>query len=470
MKRIIIRDHTIIPPFDETARDLRILNRPLWVLQRDLLSKYCRGAQPEEVDSLAEILPTREPLLVHRDNLFFNEALIDTFITEAQATGRACQIAFSTADRAIAKHALPLSDCIRREGDVYVGDLYYFPNGVDDEPMPLIIDTLAREMGYYNIPQYMAYDHGELVFHVPLRVFLSIESWIHVFIANSPFGVFSWGRAHEQLVEESWKEKLAVSLTSFWEKLNPLAPRWRNHFLSSSRLVKVGKNCSIDPTAIIHGPTVIGNNVTIGAGVVITNSVIGDNVTIMQGCQVMLSVVSNKCYLPWNAALFMTTLMENSMVAQLSCLQLCVVGRNTFIGAGNIFTDFDLLNKPLQTFHRRRNAEKPELENIDMPVIGAAIGHNVKIGSGFVFYPGRMVGSNTTLIYAEPATAVARNVNVRYDSSEIVQSDENEQTVYVWPKPYNPMHTADRRMSAFEHETLEMSLRQRSDMVQRRMR
>lgn len=81
-----------------------------------------------------------------------------------------------------------------------------------------------------------------------------------------------------------------MSLTTLVDKLNPFSPRWRNHFLSSSRLVTIGKNCSIDPTATIHGPTIIGDNVTIGAGVaLITNSLIGKNVTIIWGSQVMLS-------------------------------------------------------------------------------------------------------------------------------------------------------------------------------------
>ncbi len=73
MKRIVIRDRTAIPPFGEPARDLRILNKPLWLLQRDLLAYHCRGAL--EVDSLSEIPRDREELLVHRDNLFFNDLL-----------------------------------------------------------------------------------------------------------------------------------------------------------------------------------------------------------------------------------------------------------------------------------------------------------------------------------------------------------------------------------------------------------
>jgi UDP-N-acetylglucosamine diphosphorylase / glucose-1-phosphate thymidylyltransferase / UDP-N-acetylgalactosamine diphosphorylase / glucosamine-1-phosphate N-acetyltransferase / galactosamine-1-phosphate N-acetyltransferase len=455
MKRIIIRERTVIPPFGEPARDLRILNKPLWLLQRDLLSQYCRGAL--EVDALDEIPADSEELLVHRDNLFFNEHLIRAFIEQARATGHACQIAFSRDDRSITRHALHLQEGIRQLGNLYVADLFYYPQGVVEETQPLVIDTQPREMGYYHIPSYMA-NKGDLVFQVPLRAFLSIENWVHVFLANSPFGVFAMGRAHEQLVEDRWQEKVAVSLATIADKLNPFAPRWRNHFLASSRLVKIGKNCSIDPTAVIHGPTVIGNNVSIGAGVTITNSLIGDNVTIQQGAQVMLSVISDRCFLPWNAAIFMTTLMDNTMIAQLSCLQMCVVGRNTFIGAGNIFTDFHLLNRPLQTYHKRKNADRAILEEVGLPVIGSAVGHNVKIGSGFVFYPARMIGSNTTLIYAAADTVVGHNINAPLDTQP-EQDDDNEatRTVYLWPHQIDEPTPGDPTKSPIEPFSLSSS-------------
>jgi len=457
MKRIVIRERTIIPPFGEPARDLRILNKPLWLLQRDLLAHHCRGAL--EVDSLSEIPRDREELLVHRDNLFFNDRLIDTFIAQARASGHACQIAFAREDKAITTHALRLQDGIQLDPqhNVYVADMFYYPNGVTEEAQPLIIDTDPREMGYYHIPSYMAPNQGDLIFQVPKRAFLSIESWVHVFLANSPFGVFSWGRIQEELAETSWKEKLAVSFSTLRHKLNPFDPPWRNHFLASSRLVKIGKNCSIDPTATIHGPAVIGDNVSIGAGVVITNSLIGKNVTIMQGSQVMLSVVSDRCYLPWNAGIFMTTLMENSMVAQLSCLQMCVVGRNTFIGAGNIFTDFDLQNKPLQTFHKRKDADEARLEEVGMPVLGSAVGHNVKIGSGFVIYPARMIGSNTTLIYSDQESVVGRNVRhiANADDMEVDESGEPVRTIYRWPHRLDPY---DRSASVEQIESIQMAL------------
>jgi acetyltransferase-like isoleucine patch superfamily enzyme len=473
MERITIRDYTHIAPFSEPARDLRILNKPLWLMQRDLLKAHCKGSF--EIDSIAELneqVPvSAQELLVHRDNLFFNAALIDDFITRARASGRACQIAFHATnpetgqlgDRMIERHALQVSEgIVRRDqvsyldgttvrnGSVHLAELYYFPPGDRREPMPLIVKTDSQEMGYYHIPSYMAHK-GDLVYEIPLRALLSVEHWVHVFMANVVSGVFSWAaqqdtrmskarlRTIRHWTTEDWRvlpDKLSLSVTALWEKINPLSEKWRDHFLACSKLVKVGKNCSIDPTAIIHGPTVIGDNVYIGPGVVIANSLIGSNVNIMQGSQVMLSVVSDRCFLPFNAGLFMTTLMENTMVAQNSTLQLCVVGRNTFIGANNCFTDFNLQHEPIKVIHNGRPVE------VNLPVLGSAVGHNVKIGSGFVVYPGRMIESNAVIIF-EQEQGLIRSTVRGHDLDDIdVESGEPRRIVYHWPNVYRDPGTA----------------------------
>ena len=115
MRKIIIRDRTKIPPFNEPARELRVINKPLWLHQRDVLAPYC--SLELEVSSLDELPPSDEPLLVYRDNLYFDESFIDAFISEARASGRARQVAFTPDDRAIVRHALPLQDAIHRQDD-----------------------------------------------------------------------------------------------------------------------------------------------------------------------------------------------------------------------------------------------------------------------------------------------------------------------------------------------------------------
>ncbi|NTW00636.1 MAG: multidrug transporter, partial [Oscillochloris sp.] len=399
-------------------------------------------------------------------NLFFNAALIDTFMAQAKASGRPCQIAFRASDESrsikgdasIEKHALQLcSQIIRHDnatyiydgkeqrGSVHVADLYYYPAGKRDTPMPLVIDTISREMGYYHIPSYMATNKGDLTYQIPIRAFLVVESWLHVLMANVIMGVFSlaaeqdWRMEQARLInifkwtKHDWNlfpSKVRFLLKALWEKVNPLEDQWRNHFLASRSLVRVGKRCSIDPTAVIHGPTIIGDDVYIGPGVVITNSIIGSNVNVMQGSQIMMSVVSDRCFLPFNAGLFMTTLMENSMVAQNTTLQFCLLGRNTFIGANNVFTDFNLQGEPIKLVH------KGQLTEINLPVLGSAVGHNCKIGSGFVVYPGRMIQSNAVIIFDNEKNLIRKTVP-GHDLDDIDQeTGEPRRIVYHWPNVY----------------------------------
>jgi carbonic anhydrase/acetyltransferase-like protein (isoleucine patch superfamily) len=138
---------------------------------------------------------------------------------------------------------------------------------------------------------------------------------------------------------------------------------------------------------------------------VIGNCVIGDNVNISQGCQLMLSVVGAGSFLPFRAALFESVLMENCIVAQNTCLQMCVVGRGSFVGAGNTFTDFNLVSqKPLRSHYAG------ELEETGMTVLGGAVGHNVRIGSGMIVFPARMIESDVVLVASTDRNIISKNV------------------------------------------------------------
>ena len=450
MKKIIITDKTLIPPFNEPARDLRILNKPLWLLQRDVLSRYC--FQEEEVDDFSEITDTENELLVYRDNLYFDEHLLAAFLESAKVNAKqgnkASRIAFAPDDAAITTHAVHLQEGIRKEEDVYVADLWYFPKGITTQVEPVVIDTLAREIGYYHVPTYMADRSGDLGYQVPLRPFLSIENWVHLFVANTPFGVIAQGARVEASLEQPLP-LVRILVRSLVE---------RKQFLSSSAMVQVGQNAHIDPTAIIQGPAAIGDNVTIEAGAVVTNSVIGSNVTVGQGAQVMASVVSDGCYLPFRAAIFMTTLMESAMVAQNTCLQLCVIGRNTFIGAGNTFTDFNLLGKAIRTMH------KGKLQEVGLPVLGGCVGHNCRIGSGLIVYPARMIESDVVIFALPERRIIAKNVSFE-------ESDHHDWPGELHQPQYRPEQVlatlGPRRPQVHVQEQVETRLSTERTMIER---
>jgi len=382
MLKLILKAPAPIHPFCEPARDLRIQNTPLWLWQRQLLAPYCDREQ--EVEDVSQAPSTGQPTLAYRDNLFFDAQFIEAFISEARKRNVAVRAAFSADDPAFREHALPLATSYTHLNDVFVADLWYYPRGPVRDAEPLVIDLQAREIGYYHVPTYMADKSGDLVFQVPRRALLAIDSWVHVVMADIVFGLFARGARFEYRLQHDLGFRLGILARAMYQG---------RHVLECSELVRIGRNCTIDPTVVIHGPATIGDNVTINAGVVIDNCIIGNNVNISQGAQLMLSVIGDGAFLPFRSSLFMTTVMENSMIAQNTCMQLCVVGRNTFVGAGSTFTDYNLVSIPL----RARNGHG-SLGPSNRPVMGAAIGHNCRLGSGLIVFPSRTIESDVVVV------------------------------------------------------------------------
>lgn len=400
MLKIILHAPNHISPFCEPARELRIQNSPLWLHQRNLFAPYV--TREMELKQGERMQPVREPTIVYRDNLFFDEFYIQAFMAEAQKRNRPVRAAFRADDPAFREHALPLSNSYTPAGSLYLADLWYYPNGPMAGAEPLVIDMQAREIGYYHVPTYMADQSGDLVFQVPLRAMIAIDSWVHVFIADMVFSQFARGARFEKRLKEDLGFKMKIIGKAIYEG---------RQVLECSELVKIGKGCVIDPSAVIHGPTIIGDNVTINAGAVIENCVIGNNVNVSQDVQLMLSVIGDGAFLPFRTAMFMTTVMENSMVAQNTCLQMCVIGRNTFIGAGSTWTDYNLIPIPMRARDGNGN-----LSLSNRPVLGGCVGHNCRIGSGMIIYPARTIESDVVLAASHDRRVIDRDIT--FDQSD----------------------------------------------------
>ncbi len=414
MLKIILHAHNQIMPFCESARELRIQNTPLWLHQRNLLAPYV--TREMELKQGERLQPVHEPTIVYRDNLFFDEYYINEFMEQAIKSNRPVRAAFRADDPAFREHALPLSTSYTPAGSLYLADLWYYPNGPMAGVEPLVIDMQAREIGYYHVPTYMADQSGDLVFQVPLRAMLAIDSWVHVFIADMVFSQFARGARFEKRLNEDVGFKIKILGKAIYEG---------RQVLESSELVKVGKGCIIDPSAVIHGPTIIGDNVTINAGAVIENCVIGNNVNISQDVQLMLSVIGDGAFLPFRTALFMTTLMENAMVAQNTCLQMCVIGRNTFIGAGSTWTDYNLIPAPIRA---RDGNGKLSISN--RPVIGGCVGHNCRIGSGMIIYPARTIESDVVLAASLERRVIDHDITFEQSDHHTLKLAHLHQTPY----------------------------------------
>ncbi len=449
MRNFVITDNRLLSPFNEPARNLTVIGSDgipatLHIHQKEVTDRCLKEPCPVEEDltgimDLESVLQQERPgvrgddsVFVYRDNLYFDEPFLDYFLQAARSLGQPCQAVLPADDPAWAKYTVPLSSLQLIEPisgpNYYPIQMWYFPQGWADQDawVPVAIPSDAIEKGYYNIPDSMTnikldiagnsgnqrsgqqHSSGgmrreqDLTHYLSERTCVLIESWVHLFNAAVPLGVFSIGSRFEEYARHHNLFAIRLLLRSILEQ---------KQILSSSHVVKVGAGTDIHPSAVILGPTTIGRNCSIGPGVVIDNCAIGDNVTIAQGCQLMLSVVGYNAFLPFRSALFMTLLMENTIVAQNTCLQMCVIGRNSFIGAGSTFTDFNLLPSPIKALNYAG-----QLEDIRQPVIGGCVGHNCRLGAGMVVYPARTIESDVILVASPERRVVVKNIS--YEQSD----------------------------------------------------
>jgi carbonic anhydrase/acetyltransferase-like protein (isoleucine patch superfamily) len=410
MLRYVIEDLNLVPPFNEPASLLTIGLRPLKIHHEEVFIRVFKQAMEtgQTLQSREDVRRVTGQAVVYRDNLWFDDEFLQYFMDRAWNSKRACRAAFYADDPAFRTYVLPLATHFEASRDaagkaIYLLDLWFFPNGYTDDILPIPVPSDAAELGFYSVPDFMTMEQGDLTHYAPMRAVISIESWVHVYFASVIFGQFGRAARFDRRV----KEHNLFSIKLLWR-----AVLEQKHLLSSSEVIHVGKNTTIHSTAVITGPAYIGDNCDIGPGVFIDNCSIGDNVTIDDGCVLMMSSVANGCFLPFRTALYLTSVMENTIIAQNTCLQMCAIGRNSFVGAGNTFTDFNLLEQKAI----RATTLDGKLQEVGQVVLGSAVGHNCRIGSGMVVFPGRMIESDVVLVASPDRRVIARNVS--YEESD----------------------------------------------------
>ncbi len=399
MRKIVIRKPTPIDPFNEPARALRVLNKPLWQWQQDLLAPYVDDQLMVDDPRNAP----RDPVetLVHSENLWFDQSFLDAFLKEARTRHRPARAAFQTDDQCYLQHGLRnISKSYTPRADLYYVDLWYFPSGLADQAEAVVVPPEAVKIPFRHPPITTPGQpsHTQSEWYLPQRAVCAIDSWVHLLYANIIFGVFSQA------------QRTAVATGSFNPQAAFLSIVERKPTYSTSAFVQIGKDCQIDPSAVIRGPCVIGDNVTIGPGVFVSRSIVGSNAVLAGSNHVDLCVLSDSCFFPFGASATMTVFMEGSAAGHGTSMELSVVGRDTVIGTGTIFADYNILPIPLKASSDHR------LTEIGLPMLGACIGHNCRIGSGLVFFPGRTVESDVVLVASATRRVIAKNIS--YEESD----------------------------------------------------
>jgi acetyltransferase-like isoleucine patch superfamily enzyme len=111
---------------------------------------------------------------------------------------------------------------------------------------------------------------------------------------------------------------------------------------------------------------------------------------------------------------------------------MCVVGRNTFIGAGSTFTDYNLIPAPIRAI-----GGDGQLHPSNRPVMGGCVGHNCRIGAGMLVYPARTIESDVVLAASKERRVIDRDI--RFEDSD----HHRMKAAYMHQTPYHRREQAD---------------------------
>ena len=158
-----------------------------------------------------------------------------------------------------------------------------------------------------------------------------------------------------------------------------------------------GMNCSIDVNTIINGIVTLGDNVTIGANCIISNTTIGDNVVIEPHSIIEHATIHNNVNIgPFARIRPHTTLLDNSKIGNfvetkkstigtgskvnhLSYIGDSTIGEQVNIGAGTITCNYDGVHK-----HHTTIKDRAFIGSNSALVAPVTIGKNALVGAGSV--------------------------------------------------------------------------------------
>lgn len=402
MRRYVLQTDQIIDPFESPAARLAVLNKTVLEHQEEVFRDLKIKEKPVFISSLEEITLSTSQTLVYRDDIYFNKELVLEFLEKAAAVGKPARLAFLDTDPCFSAHACYPQHSMEHVGNLYMGDFFFFPEGVKDRDLmpvmrdfiPVIIDTESISLSCFSSPS-LESGSGQrqsnnppsevppLQLQVPRLSYIAIKHWTQLLFAN-----FTWGM-HRQMRE----------LSSGLENQN-VALRKKRPYLSKRRgPIHIGKDCQIDSTATIIGPTTIGDGVFIGPNVTIMAGYIGDHAVLEPSCTIWFGVLGTRSSLLTNRNLVMSCVMNDSIIN--TDIRFSIVGNNSFLGAGSIITDLILRNDESdlkENLKMVRVLVGEEIANSGYYVLGPAIGNRVKIGSGVIVYPGRLIKSGSLIL------------------------------------------------------------------------
>ncbi len=363
---------TPIEPFGERAIELPILGTPLGELQERLLAEH--GV------SITDTIPKDQPWLWIGDDLWFTPTLLRKFLATCPPTGGQLAV-----DGVYRQHTESLQD-LDAEGRL---PLALLPSGATlDDLASLPPITVDQQLVEHTLPLSHPAFAGvaDRPFPVTAAMAHTIRHWAHLMQVNQ-LALLSFALHKREHIEASVLRKIGFALKIFWraKSIHPAK--------LEAAVTEHGKGCKIHPTAVIEA-SILGDDVTVGAGVVIRHSWIGNGVQIGDQVRVTNSVIHERSIVAPQANIFLCLLLPHAFVSAGVGHQISVFGRESFIAAG--VTIYDLsFGGPIKTQHRGERVSS------GVRFLGACIGHRARIGPHVRIGYGETIPNDSFLV-ADP--------------------------------------------------------------------
>lgn len=361
-----VRTGTVVAPWNQPARELTILGRPLAERQEIVLRRL--GLRVEGEVEPAEA-GTDTSALYLDDDLDLAAGTLRAWIKAAEP-GTAMAIAERPKrlgeleverqawyrDGAVGDEALPGAEPVRALG-------VRWGNGarlVRVEPLGLTgKGTLPGPFG----------DGQTLEWAIDMRTGVTVRHWVHRLRATyAAIGVEIW----ERMVLRPW--------STLWT-----LARWPLH----PRLSLIGKNCQIHPTAVLDG-CILGDGVHVGAYSVLRGCWVGDGTHIEDHITARLSAIGPRAHVGNYSMFNLSMIGERSSIGHIGA-QACAIGDDCFVSTFATLHDLNLRGNVRVRWGDR-------VLDTGVPFLGVALGNGVRLGAGVTIASGRDVPNGVHVV------------------------------------------------------------------------
>ncbi len=379
MKAYFLHIDRLVEPFGIAPVFCLIGNKTLKEIQEGIFKAI--GIDLNDIDSDLEAYSGHEECLVFSDSLYFSKELVEEFLNRCRKLNDPTVFKVTCV---LKRGGFTLRSAINLQDlDGEIG-LDYYPFGLsgnEDHGFKIDMEIDPDELNAsIATPNHIS---GVNRYAIPLttKPLIQINHWVNLWVANIVEALLPAARLQSSsILKQLWLAIKSRSLNK-WVIL-----RQANVF---------GKGCDIHPTAYVEG-SVIGDNVTIGAGTIVRNSAIGNNVSIGNGIVIEESVIGENSVILHGRVIFSVIGPETFSVGDMITASL--VGKSCFIGLNSTLTDFRLDDRNVVVHNNGNSGEMVDSGN---RFLGSCLGDGVYVGAGCVVAPGRMIPAGVKLALSE---------------------------------------------------------------------